>query len=137
MQVGLTAGNDTAVWDPDARLSPMACLQWTSSGNSDSIYGCANTINGAGFAYNNINQIVGTWSHRFSQTWNTATEAWYMWENNVPGCSGLTQHARRPLPADRMRPDSRQHRGMGGRELHELAGHAAGLADAAQRVHGR
>jgi len=90
VQVGLTAGNDTAPWDPDARLSPLACIQWTSAGNSDSIYGCANSINGAQWSYNNINQLVATWSHRFSQTVNMATEGWYMWEKGVPACSGLT-----------------------------------------------
>jgi hypothetical protein len=90
VQIGLTGGNDTAVWDPDAKLSPMACVQWTSASNSDSIYGCANTINGAQYAYNNVNQLVATWSHRFSQNFNMQTESWYMWEKNVPGCSGMT-----------------------------------------------
>jgi hypothetical protein len=88
VQVGLHAGNDTAPWDPDARLSPTVCLQWISGNNQDSIYGCVNTINGAQYAYNNINQLVATWSHRFSQTINMQTEAWYMWEKNVPGCTG-------------------------------------------------
>lgn len=88
VQVGLNAGNDTAPWDPDARLSPLLCLQWISAANNDSIYGCANTINGAQFAYNNVNQLVATWSHRFSERFNTQTEAWYMWEKNVPGCTG-------------------------------------------------
>ncbi len=88
LQFGLHAGNDTAPWDPDARLSPTVCLQWISGNNQDSIYGCANTINGAQYAYNNVNQLVATWSHRFSQTINMQTEAWYMWEKNVPGCTG-------------------------------------------------
>jgi len=90
IQVGLNAGNDTAPWDPDARLSPLVCLQWISGNNQDSIYGCANTINGAQYAYNNVNQLVATWSHRFSQTINMQTEAWYMFQKNVPGCSGNT-----------------------------------------------
>jgi hypothetical protein len=42
------------------------------------------------WSYNNVNQIVGTWSHSFSQTINMQTEPWYMWEKNVPGCSGQT-----------------------------------------------
>src|SRR5258708_7930374 len=88
LQFGLHAGNDTAPWDPDARLSPTVCLQWISGNNQDSIYGCANTINGAQYAYNNVNQLVATWSHRFSQTINMQTEASYMWEKNVPGCTG-------------------------------------------------
>ena len=28
IQLGLTAGNDTAPWDPDALVSPLACIQW-------------------------------------------------------------------------------------------------------------
>lgn len=90
IQVGLTGGNDTAIWDPDAILSPMACVQWISASNNDSIYGCANTINGAAYRYNNVNQLVATWSHRFSQTVNMQTEGWYMWEKDVPACSGTT-----------------------------------------------
>ena len=94
VQVGLTAGNDVAIWDPNARVSPLACIQWISASNKDSIYGCANTINGAQFVPStgggNMNQIVGTWSHSFSQTLNMQTESWYMWEKNVPGCSGQT-----------------------------------------------
>ncbi len=94
IQFGLTAGNDVAPWDPDARLSPLACIQWISASNKDSIYGCANTINGAQFVPStgggNVNQIVGTWTHSFSQTINMATEAWYMWQKNVPACSGQT-----------------------------------------------
>ncbi len=27
VQVGLTGGNDTAIWDPDALVSPLACIQ--------------------------------------------------------------------------------------------------------------
>jgi hypothetical protein len=94
IQFGLTAGNDVAPWDPDARLSPTACIQWISASNKDSIYGCGNTINGAQFVPStgggNVNQLVGTWTHSFSQTINMATEAWYMWQKNVPACSGQT-----------------------------------------------
>lgn len=90
VQFGVHAGNDTALWDPDARLSPTLCLQWIAANNQDSIYGCANTINGAQYAYNNINQLVATWSHRFTPTVNMQTEAWYMWEKNVPACNGTT-----------------------------------------------
>jgi hypothetical protein len=83
-----------APWDPDARFSPTACIQWISASNKDSIYGCGNTINGAQFVPStgggNVNQLVATWTHSFSQTINMATEAWYMWQKNVPACSGQT-----------------------------------------------
>ncbi len=90
IQLGLTAGNDTAPWDPDALVSPLACIQWISASNTDSIYGCANSINGAAYRYNNVNQLVATWTHKFTPTLNMATEAWYMWEKDVPACSGMT-----------------------------------------------
>ncbi|NMV39359.1 outer membrane beta-barrel protein [Ralstonia insidiosa] len=88
VQLGLTAGNDTFPGTSGSKLSPLLCVQWISGSNADSIYGCANTINGANYAYNNINQWVATWSHRFSQTLNNQLEVWYMKENNVPVCSG-------------------------------------------------
>ncbi|WP_459569694.1 outer membrane beta-barrel protein [Cupriavidus sp. 8B] len=88
VQFGLTGGNDTMPGTQGSKLSPLVCAQWINNANSDSIYGCANTINGANYAYNNVNQWVATWSHRFSQTLNNAIEAWYMKENNVPVCTG-------------------------------------------------
>jgi hypothetical protein len=94
VQVGVTAGNDVAPWEPEARVSPVACLQWISASNTDSIYGCYNTITDANYVPStgggNLNQLVATWTHRFSQTLNMATEAWYMWEKNVPVCNGTT-----------------------------------------------
>jgi hypothetical protein len=36
VQVGLTAGNDTTIWDTQAKLSPTACIQWISAANRPS-----------------------------------------------------------------------------------------------------
>lgn len=87
IQLGLTGGNDTFPGTQGSRLSPLLCAQWIDDSNSDSLYGCANTMNGANYAYNNINQWVATWSHRFTQALNNQFEVWYMKENNVPVCS--------------------------------------------------
>ena len=42
----------------------------------DSIYAGDNVINNGEFGYNNMQQIVGTWTHKFNDKIYTATEAW-------------------------------------------------------------
>src|SRR4029434_11298203 len=44
----------------------------------DSIYAGDNVINNGQFGYNNMQQVVGTWTHKFNDNIYTATEAWYM-----------------------------------------------------------
>ena len=92
IQLGVNAGNDVAIWQADERkLTGMACLQWISSANKDSFYGCVNSINKGQYGYNNLQDFVGTWTHKFSDRVVTATEAYYMYQKNVPAVGG-------PLP---------------------------------------
>jgi len=41
----------------------------------DNLYICANGINNAKYAYNNLQQYDVTWYHRFSKTVHMATES--------------------------------------------------------------
>lgn len=84
VQLGLTDGNDIAPWVEGAMPSGLAGVQWISNSNNDSVYLVADTINSGHYAYNNIQEYVATWSHRFNKRLHTKTEAWYMWENRVP-----------------------------------------------------
>jgi hypothetical protein len=80
VQLGITAGHDVAV-----------CLSYTTKSVNDNLYVCANGINDGKYAYNNLQQYDATWYHKFSKTVHMATEAWYMYERDVPALGGTIQ----------------------------------------------
>ena len=84
IQLGLTGGHDVALWTPDAKPSLTACIDYTTHSVNDNFYLCANGINDAKYAFNNIQQYDATWYHRFSKTLHLASETWYMYERDVP-----------------------------------------------------
>jgi hypothetical protein len=88
VQLGLTAGHDVAPWTPDAKPSATACISYTFNNGNDNVYPCVNGLNGGRYAYNNLQMFDNTWYHKFSQSWHMATEAWYMYERDVPSVSG-------------------------------------------------
>jgi len=88
VQLGLTAGHDVAPWTPDAKPSATACASYTFNNGNDNVYPCVNGLNGGRYAYNNLQMFDNTWYHKFSQSWHMATEAWYMYERDVPSISG-------------------------------------------------
>jgi hypothetical protein len=88
VQLGVSAGHDVALWSDDAKASGIACLDYSSSSNHDNVYLCANGINDGKYAYNNLQDYDGTWYHRFNGKWHMATEAWYMYERQVPNVAG-------------------------------------------------
>jgi hypothetical protein len=91
VQLGITAGHDVALWTPDAKPSGTACLSYTTKSVNDNLYTCANGINEGKYAYNNLQQYDATWYHKFSKTVHMATEAWYMYERDVPALGGTIQ----------------------------------------------
>jgi hypothetical protein len=88
VQAGITGGHDVALWTKDARPSVTACISHTTSSVNDNVYLCANGINDGKYAYNNLQQYDATWYHRFSRTWHTATEAYVMYQRDVPSDTG-------------------------------------------------
>ncbi len=88
VQAGLTGGHDVALWTPDAKPSATACISYTSASVNDNIYACLNGINDGKYAYNNMQQYDVTWYHRFTRRWHIASEAWYMYEREVPAVGG-------------------------------------------------
>jgi hypothetical protein len=91
LQAGITAGHDVAPWTSDAKASGTACIDYTTKSTDDNFYICANGINSAKFAYDNVQQYDATWYHRFSKTWHTGTESWFMYERDVPNVSPAVQ----------------------------------------------
>jgi hypothetical protein len=99
VQLGVTGGHDVAPWTPDAKPSGTGCLGYTTRSVNDNVYLCANGINDARYAYNNLQQYDATWYHRFSKTVHMATESWYMYERDVPAAGGKIQPETGTTPA--------------------------------------
>jgi len=85
IQLGISDGTDVALWqnDPGRQVTGTAMIQWISPNQMDSVYAGDNNFNNGKFGYNNLQQIVGTWTHKFNDKIYTATEAWYMYMNDA------------------------------------------------------
>ena len=88
VQAGISGGHDVALWSDDATPSGIFCLDYSTVSNNDNFYGCANGINDGKYRYNNLQDYDFTWYHRFNKKWHTGTEAWYMYERDVPNVAG-------------------------------------------------
>ncbi|WP_263357481.1 porin [Acidicapsa ligni] len=88
VQLGLTGSHDVAIWTRDAKPSLTACVSYTTHSVNDNLYVCANGINDAKYAFNNIQQYDATWYHKFSKSLHAASETWYMYERDVPRING-------------------------------------------------
>lgn len=85
LAVGAHAGNDMAPWSSSASLNGLAMVRWVSSNNRNSLYGGINSL-GKGYykdAHDNLQMVVATWGHKFSETVHMNTEAYYMWQHNA------------------------------------------------------
>jgi len=90
IQGAIHAGTDMAPWYRGATPTGFFGWRWVSESNNDAFYTCLNNINDAKFRYfkesgqqsghDNFNYIVSTYEHRFSETVNTKTEAYFMWQ---------------------------------------------------------
>jgi hypothetical protein len=96
IQMGVSCSHDVACWTDDAKASGIVCLNYSTSSNNDNLYGCANGINDAKYAYNNLQEYDLTWYHKFSAKWHVATETWYMYENSVPNVAGNVANPVKP-----------------------------------------
>lgn len=88
VQAGITVGTDSMPWegarDPGIAPSYTACLRWDSDDSTNNVYACANGINGGRWGYNNLQQYVFTYYHKFNEQWHVAWETWHMHQNRVP-----------------------------------------------------
>jgi Putative beta-barrel porin-2, OmpL-like. bbp2 len=85
IQLGLSNGTDVALWqkDPGNQPTGTVMIQWTSPNQKDSVYVGDNAFNNGEFGYNNLQQIVGTWTHKFNDKVSTTTEVLYMYMNDA------------------------------------------------------
>jgi len=83
-QAGVSGGCETSPWISNAKLTGNACLSYTWTNGGNNLYACANAVNSAKYAYNNLNGYYLTWYHKINATWHTDVEAYYQYEKNVP-----------------------------------------------------
>lgn len=84
--IGLNSGNDVAPWtDAASTPTPLGMVRWVSSDNNNSLWGGINALNGGKFKGNhtNLQQFNLTWSHRFTDTFFTETEAYYIYQQDA------------------------------------------------------
>jgi hypothetical protein len=102
VQGGISPGCDTAPWTTDAQLTGNTCIVYTWSKGGDALNACANSINNAKYAYNNLAAYYATWYHRINKSWHTDTEAWYQYMKDTPNMywydSGTASSATTPWP---------------------------------------
>jgi hypothetical protein len=88
VQAGMSASHDVAPWTIDAKPSFMGCVSYTTKTVDDNFYLCANGINDGKYAYNNLQQYDATWYRKFSKKWHIASEAYVMYQRDVPSVYG-------------------------------------------------
>ena len=88
LQAGISAGCEAAPWTaaPDSKVTFNFCASYSWNQGADNFYPCLNALNSGKYAYNNLNSVYSTWYHKFRNhpSLHMATEAWYMWERQVP-----------------------------------------------------
>ena len=85
IQYGLHGGDDSAPWNSSSRLTGTVCARWVSKSNNDMLYPCIESYNGKDQTYNNLQEYVLTWGHRFNEKVQTLTEAYRIYVINQPG----------------------------------------------------
>jgi len=98
VQTGMTVGHDIAPWAAGIKPTGYLCLNYTTPSVKDNFDLCANGVNDGKYAYDNVQMFDGTWYHKFSKSWHIATEAWYMYERDVPNVSPMVTHPITPEP---------------------------------------
>ena len=87
LQLGLTTGSDTAPWAmevPGDQPTGSVMVQYISPNGRDSFYVGMNSFNNGKFGFNNLQECIESYSHKFNETWWTTFEAQYMYTN---GCT--------------------------------------------------
>ncbi len=84
IQLGISAGCESAPWTRDAQVTGNICAGYTWSQGGDNIYVCANSLNDSKYSYNNLAAYYATWYHKIDKNWHTATEVWYQYTLQTP-----------------------------------------------------
>ena len=85
VQVGVHGGDDVVPWKKDSKPSVQGCIRWVSASNDDMLYPCVESYNGKAQTYNNLQEYVLTWGHRFSPNVHMLTEGYRIYVIDQPG----------------------------------------------------
>jgi hypothetical protein len=106
LQVGLSCGVDIAPWekqDPGDQPTPSILLQWILPNGKDELYGGMNSFNNGNFGYNNLQEAMLCYSHKFNDRWWTTFENQYMYMKHTT-TSPTTTESGTLLPAGGREP---------------------------------
>jgi hypothetical protein len=86
VQLGVSAGCESAPWSKYRKLTGNACLGYTWRTGLDNVYVCDNTLNDGRYGYNNLTAYYATWYHKYKPDgkWHSSTETWYQYEAHTP-----------------------------------------------------
>ncbi len=82
VEFGANGGADMAPWSNSSSLNGHLMARWVADDNDDSVWAGANSVGRGEFRHehDDLQQLVGTWGHRFSEKVHTMTEAYYLWQ---------------------------------------------------------
>ena len=82
IDLGVHGGNDMAVWSDSAQPNAHVMVKWLASDNNDAIWLGANSVGRGKYTngHDNLQHMVGVWSHRFNETFHMMTEAYYAYQ---------------------------------------------------------
>ena len=80
VQFGFHWGNDMAPWTKAASLNGQLLLRHVSRDGNDAFWGGINSLGSGKYhdGHDNLQHIVGTWGHKFSEKYHMMTELYYM-----------------------------------------------------------
>jgi len=82
IDVGVHGGNDMAVWSNSAQPNGHFMVKWLSLDNKDAVWLGANSVGRGKYTngHDNLQHMVGVWSHRFNDTFHMMSEAYYVYQ---------------------------------------------------------
>jgi hypothetical protein len=85
LQIGLADGVDIAPWahDPGVQPTLSVMLQYIDSGGHDSFYVGMNSLNNGHFGFNNLQECIESYSHKFNDVYWTTFELQYMYQDGA------------------------------------------------------
>ena len=82
IELGVHGGNDMAAWSESAQPNGHAMVKWLSKDNKDAVWVGANSVGTGKYSkgHDNLQHMVGVWSHRFNDTFHMMSEAYYIYQ---------------------------------------------------------